>query len=77
MIVHEQRLGRPLALVVAGPRADGIDRAAIALGLRMDLGVAIDFAGRGLQDLRPAPLGHPQHVDRPMTEVFRVLIGLN
>ena len=31
----------------------------------MDLGIAVDLAGRGLQHLRPASLGHAQHVDRP------------
>ena len=64
VVVHEQRFGRALAFVVAGARADRIDRAAIVLGLRMDLGIAVDFAGRGLQDFRPAAFGHAQHVDR-------------
>ena len=63
-IVHEQRFGHPLAFVVTGPRADRIDRAAIAFRLRMDLRIAIDFAGRGLQDFGPAAFGHAQHVDR-------------
>jgi hypothetical protein len=30
----------------------------------MDLGVAVDFARRRLQNLGPAPLRHAQHVDR-------------
>ena len=30
----------------------------------MNLGVAVDLAGRGLQDLGPASLGHAQHIDR-------------
>ena len=32
--------------------------------LRMHFGIAVHFAGRGLQDLRPAAFGHAQHVDR-------------
>ena len=65
VIVHEQRLGGPLAFVVAGPRADRVDVAAIRLALRMLGRVAIDLAGRGLQHLRLAAAGHAQHVDRP------------
>ena len=65
VVVHEQRFGRPFAFVVTGPRADRIHRAAIRFGLRMDLRIAVDFAGRGLQDFRPAALGQAQHVDRP------------
>ena len=65
MVIHEQRLGRPLAFVVTGPRPDRVHRAAIRFGLRMHLRVAVHFAGRGLQDFRPATLGDPQRVDRP------------
>ena len=65
VVVHEEGFGRPLAFVVAGPRTDRVDHAAVGLGLGMDLRVAVDLAGRGLQDLRPAALGHAQHVDRP------------
>ena len=54
-----------LPFVVTGPGADRIDRPAIALGLRVDLGIAVDLAGRGLQHLGAAALGHAQHVDRP------------
>ena len=64
VIVEEQRLGAALALVVAGARPERIDVAAIALDLGMHGRVAIDLAGRGLEDLRPHPLGQPQHVDR-------------
>ena len=62
-IVEEQRLGAALAFVVAGARADRIDVAPIVLGLRMDVGVAVDFRGRGLEDLGLHPLGEAQHVD--------------
>ena len=63
-IIHEQRLGAALALVVAGARADRIDPAPIAFLLRVHLGIAIDLAGRGLEDLGLHALGEPQHVDR-------------
>ena len=66
VIVEEQRLGAALAFVVAGARADRIDVAPVVLGLRMDMGVAIDLAGRGLEDLRLHPLGQAQHVDGAM-----------
>ena len=64
VVVEEQRLGAALALVVAGARADRVDVAPVVLGLRVDLGVAVDLAGRGLEDLRLGPLGQAQHVDR-------------
>src|SRR5579862_2862669 len=63
-VVEEQRLGAALALVVAGARADRVDVAAIILGLGMDRGVAVDLAGRGLEDLGLHPLRQAQHVDR-------------
>jgi len=62
-IVEEQGLGAALAFVVAGARADRVDVAAIILGLGMDVRVAIDLAGRGLEDPRVQPLGQAQHVD--------------
>ena len=66
VVVHEQRFGGPLAFVVAGPRADRVDVAAVrSRGCGWTSGIAIDFAGRGLQHLGPAALGHAQHVDRP------------
>ena len=34
------------------------------LGLRVDLRVAVDLAGRRLEDAAAQPLGEPQHVDR-------------
>ncbi len=64
MVVHHQRFGDALALVVTRSHPDRIDVAPVALGLRMLLRVAIDFAGRGQQDARMDPLGEAQHVDR-------------
>jgi len=64
MVVHHQRFGDALALVVTRSHADRIDVAPVALGLRMLLRVAIDFAGRGQQDAGMDALGETQHVDR-------------
>ena len=50
VIVHEQRLGAAFALVVARADADRIDMAPVGFRLRMDVRIAIDFAGRRLQD---------------------------
>ena len=63
VIVEEQRLGATLALVVTGARSDRVDIAPIFLLLRMNVGVAIDLAGRGLKDLGLHALGQAQHVD--------------
>ncbi len=65
-VVEEQGLGAALAFVIAGAGADGVDVAPILLRLGMDLGVAINLAGGGLQDLGPHPLGQAEHVDGPM-----------
>ena len=64
MVVHHQRFGDALALVVTRSHADRIDVAPVALGLRMLLRVAIDFAGRGQQDACMDPLGETEHIDR-------------
>ena len=64
VVVEEQRLGAALAFVVAAADADRVDAAPVGLGLRVHLGVAVDLAGRGLQDLGLHPLGQAQHVDR-------------
>ena len=76
VVVHEQRFGRPLAFVVAGPGADRVDAAAIGFRLRMDVGVAVDLAGRRLQHLARQRLAMPSTLIAPITEVFIVLIGL-
>jgi len=59
-----ERLAAPLAFVVAGPLADRVDVAPVLLGLRMDLGLAVDLAGRGDQHLRAGRLRELEHVHR-------------
>ena len=39
----------------------------------MDVRIAVDLAGRGLEDLGFDPLGQPQHVDRTMHAGFERL----
>ena len=74
VVVHEQRFGGPLAFVVAGPRADRVDAPAIAFGLGVDLGIAVDLAGRGLQDCARQRLAMPSTLIAPM---HRGLHGLD
>src|SRR5690606_6337492 len=62
VIVEAQRLGDPLALVVAGADADRVDAAAVAFRLRVDFRIAVDFRRRGEEEPRPGALGQPQHV---------------
>src|SRR5690606_31434843 len=62
VVVHEQRLGTPLALVVTRSDTDGVDPSPVAFGLRMYVRVAVDFTGAGLQDSRTNALGQSQHV---------------
>ena len=80
-VVEEQGFGAALAFVVAGTRADGVDLAQVAFGLRMDFGVAVDLAGGGLKDLRASALGQPQHVDRAMHAglggLYRIMLIVN
>ena len=66
IVVEEQCFGAALAFVVAGANADRVDLAPVAFGLRVLFRVAIDFAGRGLQDARLDSLGQPEHVDGAM-----------
>ena len=42
---------------------DRIDVAPVLLRLGMDVGIAIDFRSRGLENLGAQPLGEPEHVD--------------
>jgi len=75
-VVKEQGFGAALALVVAGARADRVDLAPVAFGLRMDFGVAVDLAGGGLKDLfAPVRLASPSMLIAPCTLVLVVCTG--
>ena len=62
VIVEEQRLAATLALVVAASRADRVDVAPVALGLWMDLRVAVDLARRGEEVASALELRQPERV---------------
>ena len=76
VVIEKQRLGAALALVIAGAGADGIHIAPVVLLLRMGQRVAVNLAGRGLEDARAAPPGKLQHVDRPMHGCLHRLHGV-
>ena len=60
-IVHAEALRTPLALVVAGTDAEGVHVAIVFLALRMDVRVAIHFAGGCLQQ---RTIVHPRQVQQ-------------
>src|SRR5260221_2752444 len=62
VVGHGQRLGVALRLVVDAARADRVDVAPVVLFLRVDLGVAVDLAGRGDEEAGALELGDPEHV---------------
>ena len=66
VIVEKQSFGTALAFVITGPRSDRVDMAPVLFRLRMHLRIAIDLAGRGLENLATQAFGQPQHVDGPV-----------
>ena len=72
-VVEEQRLCTALALIVAAANPDGIHSSPVFLLLRMNLRIAVNFAGARLQDLRLHALGETQHVDRAVHAGLRGL----
>ena len=65
MVIHHQTLGGPFSLVVTTPDADGIDLPPVVLPLGVDLRVAVNLGGGGLEDLGLDPLGQTEGVDGP------------
>src|SRR5690606_39184791 len=65
-VVEEQRLGAALALIVARARTDRIDVAPVVLTLGVDGGIAVDLAGRSLENAAAEPLCEAEHVDGPV-----------
>ena len=64
VIIHEQRLGDALTLVVTSSRTNRIDVATIGFRLRVNFWIAVNFRRTRQQDSGTAALGHSQHVDR-------------
>ena len=62
VVGHRQRLGVALGLVVDAARADRVDVAPIALGLRVDLRIAVDLGGRGEDEAGAVLLRQAEHV---------------
>src|ERR1700730_708706 len=62
VVRHGERLGGTLRLVVERARSDGIDVAPIGLGLRMDLGVAVDLGGGRKEEDCALRTRHAEHV---------------
>jgi hypothetical protein len=65
-VIKKQCLGAALSFIVTGPHSDRIDAPPVALRLRMDFRIAVDFRSRGLQDARSYALGQTQHIDGTM-----------
>ena len=63
MIIEKERFGATLALVVARSDPDGVHMAPIIFGLGMNVGIAINFAGRSLKDFALQALGKAENVD--------------
>ena len=76
VVVEEERFRATLAFVVARARANRIDVSPVILALRMDIRVAIDLAGRGLQDPGSRAAREAQHVDGAVHARFRGLHGV-
>src|SRR5215210_2223026 len=64
VVRHRQRLGVALRLVVDAARPDRVDVAPVALGLRVDLRIAVHLARRGEEEARALELGEPERVVR-------------
>ena len=63
VLFEKESFSTSLAFVVAGAGANWVHIAPIFFALRMHVGIAIDPAGRGLQDFCLHPFGETQHVD--------------
>src|SRR5207344_3580234 len=63
VVGHRHRLRVPLGLVVHTAGTDGVDVAPVALGLWVDLRVAVDLGCRGKHEPRPLRLREPERVE--------------
>src|SRR3954466_244374 len=63
VVVEEESFGSPLALIIASARADRIDVAGIALGLRVNFRISVHLAGRGLQNPARLLLGQFENIE--------------
>jgi hypothetical protein len=81
MVIKKQCFRTPLALIVAGTGADRIYVTPVIFRLRVDSGVAVNLAGRGLQDWTFNSFCKAQHVDCAVHGGFggldRIMLVLN
>ena len=75
-VVEEQGLRATLALVIACARADRIYVAPVFFPLRVAHGVAINFAGRSLENSGAATVRKLEHVDRAVNGGLYRLYGI-
>lgn len=66
VIVEKEGFGAALAFIVTRTGPGRIDVAPVALRLRMDIGIAVHLARRGLENLGPYPFCQTQHIDGTM-----------
>ena len=64
VVGHGHGFGEALGLVVDAARADRVDVAPVALGLRVDQRVAVDLGGGGQEEPRALELGQAERVVR-------------
>jgi hypothetical protein len=64
VVVHRQRLGGPLPLIIAAPDANWVHVAPVGLRLGMLQGISVHFARARQQELCTHPLCEPEHVER-------------
>ena len=70
VVIEKQGFRAALAFVITGARPDRIDMPPIIFGLRVNLRIAIDFAGRSLKNPCLHPLCQTKHVDGAMHRRF-------
>jgi len=76
VVVHEEGLGATFPLVITRADADGVDVSPVALRLRVDGGIAIDFGGAGLEHAGLGALGEAEAVDGSHDRGFDRLDGI-
>ena len=81
VVVEKEGFGDALAFVVASSDTDGVDVSTVALGLGVNVGVAVDFRGGGLENAGFDTFGEAEAVDRPhhrrLCRLDRVILIVN
>ena len=78
VVRHRHGLGEALGLVVHAAGADRVDVAPVGLGLRVDLGVAVDLADvEASRNRAPLAWARPSVLWVPRLPTFSVWIGIS